>query len=133
MTTATLYDSVLSVLKINGKNVSASVVNITPRFGRVMTEGTTLGATHERTHPGIGLTSIDVEFLFNQDATVGSDTVIGPLLGSKTPVTWDYFPRGEVGSKFTGYCVIEAYQPITRVGSLVSATCTLRGTSRGHE
>lgn len=129
----TLYDSVVSVLKINGEDVSASVIGINPRFGRVLTEGTTLGATHERTHPGIMLTSIDVEFLYNEDETVGSDTVIGPLLGSKTPVAWEYYPRGEDGSKFSGNCVIETYQPITRIGSLVSATCTLRGTSRGHE
>lgn len=127
-----LYDSVVSVLKINGQDVSASVVGITPRFGRIMTEGTTLGATHERVHPGIQLTSIDVEFLFNQDATVGSDTVVGALLGSKTPVTWEYYPRGEDGSYFSGDCVLEAYQPITRVGSLVAATCTLRGVSRSH-
>jgi hypothetical protein len=129
----TLYDSVVSVLKINGKDVSASVIGITPRFGRVLTEGTTLGASHERVHPGIALTSIDVEFLFNQDATVGSDTVIGPLLGSKIPVSWEYYPGGEAGSKFSGDCVLEAYQPITKVGSLVNATCTLRGTSRGHD
>jgi len=129
---STVYDSVLSVLKINTKDVSASVVGIRPRFGRVLTEGTTLGATHERTHPGIGLTSIEVEFLYNEDADIGSDTVIGPLLGSKTPVTWEFYPVGEAGKKFHGYCVIETYQPTTRVGRLVSATCTLRGTSRSH-
>ena len=127
-----LYDSTLSVLKINEVDISANVISITPRFGRVLTEGTTLGATHERTHPGVMLTSIDVEVFFNQDATTGSDTVIGPLLGSPTPVSWEYFPRGESGKKFSGSCVVETYQPVTRVGSLVTATCTLRATSRSH-
>lgn len=131
--TTTLYDSTVSILKINGEDVSPSVINITPRFGRVMTEGTTLGATHERPHPGIGLTSIDIEFFYNEDADVGSDTVLGALLGSKTPVTWEYYPRGIEGSKFSGYCVSENYQPLTRVGNLLTGTCTLRGTSRDYE
>jgi hypothetical protein len=128
----TLFDSVVSVLKINGEDVSANVISIQPRFGRVMTEGTTLGATHERVHPGIALTSIELEVLFNQDETTGSDTVIGAMLGSKTPVTWEYYPSGEAGKVFSGNCVAENYQPLTRVGNLVTATCTLRGTSRGH-
>ncbi|MFA5429848.1 MAG: hypothetical protein WC329_01660 [Candidatus Omnitrophota bacterium] len=131
------YDSELSVLKITDtggelRDLSAYVVNITPHFGNKMHDKTTLGQTHEQTFKGIGQTSIDVELLYSEDALVGTDTVLGPLLDDVTARTWEYWPRGASGKKYTGTSLIENYQPKTAVGSLVGATFTLRANSRSR-
>lgn len=132
---ATFYDSQLSVLKItdtggNLRDISAYVVNVTPRFGRRMNDALTLGQSHDQPSPGVNSTSLDIELLYSEDALVGTDTVLGPLLVDTTARAWEYYPRGESGVKYSGNGFVENYQPGTRVGNLVGATATLQATSR---
>lgn len=129
------YDSQHSVLKItdsggNLRDISAYVVNVTPRFGRRMNDALTLGDSHEKPLPGVNQTSLDIELLYSEDALVGTDTVLGPLLTDSTARAWEYYPIGVAGTKYDGNGYIENYQPATRVGNLVGATATLQATSR---
>jgi len=132
---ATIYDSVEARLTLGDssgtkRDISANLISCAPQFGRVMSEATTAGATHERVHPGIGLTSLEIEVMYNEDALTGSDTVLGPLLESTTARDYEYWPRGTSGKKYHGTCFVENYRPAMRIGSLVIATATLRGQSR---
>ena len=131
------HDSQLSVLKLGDtagtlRDVSANVVSITPRFGRHMSEATTLGKSHETVHPGIDLTSLDVEFVYNETAATGTDTVLGALLSHTTAREYEYWPVGLTGHKYAGTCFVENYQPVTRVRNIVTATATLRAITRAR-
>lgn len=133
--TEVFYDSQLSVLKITDtggelRDISPYVVNVTPHFGRKMLDNTTLGQTHEQSKAGLNQTSLDIELLYSEDALVGTDTVLGPLLIDETARAWEYYPRGTGGKKYSGVGLIENYQPTTRVGNLVGATATLKANSR---
>jgi len=136
MTEATVYDSLESVLKLNDgstlRDISPNIVSITPRFASQIHDATALGATHERPYVGMSLTSLDLELVYNEDASVGTDTVLAALLEETDAVAFEYYPRGTGAgkTKFYGTCFIENYQPLTRVGSLVRATATLRGITR---
>jgi hypothetical protein len=129
------YDSQLSVLKITDtggtlRDITAYLVNVTPHFGRKMNDSTTVGQTHDQSMPGLNQTSLDIELLYSEDADVGTDTVLGPLLTDATARAWEYYPRGASGKKYSGSGFIENYQPLTKVGNLVGATATLRSNSR---
>ena len=133
--TATIHDSVEARLSLGDnagvtRDISANLISCVPQFGRVMSEATTAGATHERVHPGIGLTSLEIEVMYNEDASTGSDTVLGPLLESTTARVYEYYPKGTGGKKYHGTCFVENYRPAMRIGSLVIATATLRAISR---
>jgi hypothetical protein len=135
--TKILYNSGLSVLKItdtggNLRDVSAYIVNVTSHFGRKMSDNSTLGDTHEQSSPGLNSTSLDIEGFYSEDASVGSDTVLGPLLTDETERAWEYYPRGTGGIKYSGAGFIENYQPSTKVGVLVGFTATLRSNSRSR-
>ena len=136
MTEPTVHDSLLSVFKLNDgstlQDISPDIVGITPHFASHIHDATALGATHERPYVGMDLTSLDLELVYNEDALVGTDTILAALLEQTDAVAYEYYPRG-IGTgntKFSGTCFIENYQPITRVGSLVLATATLRAISR---
>lgn len=133
----TIYDSVEARLILGDnagtdRDISANIISITPQFGRYMSEASTLGATHERVHPGISLTSIQIEVMYNEDALTGSDTVLGPLLESKTARKYEYYARGTSGKKYHGTCFVESWNPTCRVGSWVIGNATLRGISRSR-
>ena len=130
-----VYDSQLSVFKITDtgaseRDITDYIVNITPHFSRRMNENTTLNHTHEQVYPGILITSFDLELVYSEDANVGTDTVLGPLLADTTARAYKYYPRGTSGKLYSGTCYVENYQPITKVGNIVTATCTLRCVSR---
>jgi hypothetical protein len=129
------YESEVSVLKITDsggtlRDISPYVVNITPHFERDMLPATTLGQTHKQKRAGLDDTSLDLELLYSEDASVGTDTILGPLLADTTPRAWEYYPRGTSGVKYSGSGLIKNYQPKTVVGNLVSATATLDSNSR---
>lgn len=129
------YDSQLSVLKITDtgttlRDISAYVVNVSPHFTRTMHDNTTLGYSHKQKKAGLNDTSLDIELLYSEDALIGTDTVLGPLLIDETARAWEYYPRGTGGKKYYGVGLIENYQPTTKVGSLVGATATLQANSR---
>jgi len=136
MTEATVYDSLESVLKLNDgstlRDITPNIVSITPRFASQIHDATALGATHERPYVGMSLTSLDLELVYNEDANVGTDTVLAALLEETDPLAFEYYPRGTGAgkTKFYGTGLIENYQPLTRVGSLIRATATLRGITR---
>jgi hypothetical protein len=131
----TFYDSQLSVLKITDsggilRDISSYVTGIAARFERDSLPKTTLGDTHRQKKPGLQDTSLDVELLYSEDALVGTDTVLGPLLADETDRDWEYYPRGESGVKYSGSGFVRVYNPRTQVGNLVSATMTLESNSR---
>lgn len=135
--TEVFYDSQLSVLKITDsagtlRDISAYVVGVTPHFGRTINDKTTLGYAHKQKKVGLNDTSLDIELLYSEDANTGSDTVLGPLLDDVTERAWEYYPHGTGGKKYYGNGLVENYQPTTKVGSLVGATCTLQATSRSR-
>lgn len=131
-----VYDSNLSVFKLDDtggtlRDISDYVVNVIPSFSRTMNPVTTLQHTHEQTAPGLNMTSIVLELVYSEDASVGTDTVLGPLLAYTTAaLDWEYYPRGATGKKYAGTCWVENYQPETRVGNAVMARATLRCMSR---
>lgn len=130
-----VYDSNLSVFKLDDtggvqRDISDYVVNVIPSFGRTMNPVTTLQHTHEQTAPGLNITSIVLELVYSEDASVGTDTVLGPLLSHTAAVDYEYWPRGTSGTKYYGTCWVESYQPETRVGNAVMARATLRCMSR---
>ncbi len=128
-------DSQLSVFKITDsgateRDISDYIVNVTPHFSRRMSENTTLNHSHEQAYPSINVTSFDLELVYSEDALVGTDTVLGPLLIDTTPRAYKYYPRGTGGKLYSGTGFIENYQPLTKVGNIVTATATLRCVSR---
>jgi hypothetical protein len=129
----TSYDANLTVFKINDgtlRDISDNIVSITPSFSRTMNPVTTYGNTHEQVAPGLLITSFAIELIYNEDASTGTDTVLGALLEDTTVRAYEYYPRGTGGKKYDGNCYVENYQPISRVGNAVTATCTLRCVSR---
>jgi hypothetical protein len=131
----TFYDAQNAVFKITDtgttlRDISDYIVSITPRFGRRENDALTLGDTHEQPSPGIDETTFDIELLYSEDALVGTDTVLGPLLADTTARAWEFYPRGVSGTKYYGNGFVMAYQPGVRVGGLVNATATVRATSR---
>lgn len=130
-----VYDSQLSVFKLNDnggveRDLTDYIVNIAPHFSRRMNEITSLNHPHEQVSPGINITSFDLEFVYSEDALVGTDTVLGPLLTDTTARAYKYYPRGTGGKLYSGTGYLENYQPLTRVGNIVTATATLRCVSR---
>jgi hypothetical protein len=136
MSECNVYNSLDSILKLNDgsqlRDISPNIVSITPHFGSQIHDATALGAVHERPYVGMDLTSLDLELVYNEDASVGTDTVLAALLEDETARAYEYYPRGTGAgkTKFYGTGFVENYQPLTRVGSLVRATATLRAITR---
>ncbi len=129
-----VYDSQLSVFKITDaggeRDISDYIASVTPHFGRMMSNPTTFNHSHEQASPGLITTSFDLELVYSEDTSVGTDTVLGPLLIDATARAYKYYPRGTSGKYYSGNCYVENYQPISKVGNIVMATCTLKCISR---
>ncbi|MDP2364512.1 MAG: hypothetical protein Q8M94_12185 [Ignavibacteria bacterium] len=132
-----VYDSQLSVFKITDtgsseRDITDYLVNVVPHFSRKKNDITTFNHSHEQLSPGIAITSIDLELVYSEDANVGTDTVLGPLLADSTPRAWKYYPRGTGGKYYSGSGFILSYQPVSKVGDIVRATATLESNSRSR-
>jgi len=131
-----LYDSGLSVFKITDtgsdlRDVSPYIVSIDGLPGpRELNEATGLNVTGRKFHPTLENVPFTLELMFSADATVGPDTVFGPLSRHTAATAFEYYPKGVTVPKYYGSCWVRNYTILTRVGSLLTARveCQVEGT-----
>lgn len=127
-----VFDSGLSVFKIYDtggveRDVSDYIVSIEGLPGpRELNEATTLNQTGRKWHPTLQNATISLELVYSEDASVGSDTVFGPLRTHTSAVAFKYYPRGTSGQYYSGNVWVRDYRVTTRVGSIVTAKVDLQ-------
>ena len=89
---------------------------------------TVLGDAGHKWDPTLENVTIDLELLWSDDASVGPDTVLGPLRQHTAAVAFDFGPEGKDSGdiKYSGNCWVEDFSIPVRVGSKVEARCRLR-------
>lgn len=127
------FDSQQSVFQIT--DTGASLRDITPYIvsvdglpgPRELAEATTLNSSGRNWYPTLENSKIVLELLWSDDASVGSDTVLGPLRTHSAKVAFDYGPEGKTGGdvKYSGNAWVADYRIISRVGDLVKSRCEL--------
>lgn len=95
---------------------------------RDLNEATTLNRSGRYYHPTLENVTITLEVVASKDASVGTDTVFGPLRTHTSPTTFYYGPFGSTGGfpKYTGNAWVANYVITGRVGNLLVATVTLQ-------
>jgi hypothetical protein len=129
-----LVDSQQSVFQITDtgaqlRDITPYVVSIDGLPGpRELAEATTLNDTGRKFYPTLENVVITLELLWSDDASVGSDTVLGPLRTHNAAVAFDYGPEGKsVGDiKYSGDAWVRNYQITSRVGNMVTSRCELQ-------
>lgn len=95
---------------------------------RELSEATALGDGGRKFHPSLENVVITLELMWSDDASVGPDTVLGPLRTHSSAVDFEYGPEGQTSGdiKYSGTCWVRNYKITSRVGSLVMATAELQ-------
>lgn len=95
---------------------------------RELNESTTLNRSGRYYHPTLENVVITLELVVSKDATVGTDTVFGPLRTHTATRTFYYGPFGDTATfpKYTGSCWVRNYNITGRVGSLITASVELQ-------
>ena len=120
-------DSSLSALVLNSVDVSTDIIKTTFPSKWINNDITTFGSVGRRYNPGIDETKFTIEFLFNQVAVSGSQTVIGAVHAAKTTVPFAFYPAGNTSgqTKISGNCSIPEYEITAQTGTFVKATATI--------
>lgn len=142
--TFTPYDSGISVFQITDvspgtlRDISPYIISIGASLTRGLSEASGLGSTGRRWHPTLEEATFGLEVIWSDEALIGSDTVLGPLLQHVAAVAFDYGPEGKGTSngdiKYYGNCWVRNYNMTTRVGNIVVATVEIivdNGWTRG--
>lgn len=132
MADPTVFDSEVSVFKITDtgstlRDITDYVVAVDGLPGpRELNEATTLNQSGRKWHPTLQNVPFTLELVYSEDASVGTDTVLGPLRTYTSAVAFEYYPAGATGVKYSGNAWVRNYQVTTRVGTLVLARCELQ-------
>ena len=128
------FDSQQSVFQIT--DTAAALKDITPYIiaidglpgPRELAEATTLNSSGREWYPTLENATITLELLWSDDASVGSDTVLGPLRTHSAAVAFDYGPEGKANGdiKYSGNAWVRDYRILSRVGDLVKSRCELQ-------
>ena len=126
----TVYDSGISVFQITDvspgtlRDISPYIISIGANLTRGLSEATGLGSSGRRWHPNLEEAVFGLEVLWSDEALVGSDTVLGPLLEHTAVVAFDYGPEGKASGdiKYYGNCWVRNFNMTTRIGNVVTAT-----------
>lgn len=111
------------------RDISPYIISIDGLPGpRELIEVTALGDTGRTFIPGLENSVITLELQWSEDASVGPDTVLGPLRTHTAAVDFEYGPEGNAQGDimYTGTCWVRNFQITTRVGSQVTARCELQ-------
>lgn len=127
------YPSADSVFQINDgtslRDISPYVTSIDGLPGpRELIEVTALGDAGRKWIAGLENVVITLELLWSDDASVGSDTVLGLIRDDTAARAFDYGPEGKATGdiKYSGTCWVRNYQVTSRVGQAVTAKAELQ-------
>lgn len=128
-----VFDSQVSKFTIDDtggteRDVSDYIISIDGLPGpRELNESTTLNRSGRYKHPTLENVVITLELVASKDASVGSDTVFGPLRTHTSTVDFVYGPFGSSSGfpKYTGACWVRNYVITNRVGNLLVARVEL--------
>ncbi len=95
---------------------------------RELIEVTALGDGGRKWIPGLENAVITLELHWSEDASVGPDTVLGPLRTHTAAVDFEFGAEGNAQGDimYTGTCWVKDYRILTRVGDQVTARCELQ-------
>lgn len=111
------------------RDISDYIVSIAGLPGpRDLNESTTLNRSGRYYHPTLENVVITLELVASKDASVGTDTVFGPIRTHTSVRTFYYGPFGSTGGfpKYTGSVWVRNYNITGRVGNLITATVELQ-------
>jgi len=128
------FDSQQSIFQITDtgavlRDISAYLIGVDGLPGRrELSEATTLNSTGREWYPTVQSATITLELLWSDDASVGTDTVLGPLRTHGSAVAFDYGPEGKTAGdiKYYGNLWVDEFVNVSRVGDLVKSRCTLQ-------
>ena len=125
------FDSRLSVFKITPvgvaiQDISPYIVSLDFPTGRRLYPVTALGSTGDAYAPGLYGSTITMELMWSDDATLGPDTIFRVLRDHTAATAYEYYPEGGSSPKYSGNCWVEDYVIHTRVNNLLMATVTLK-------
>lgn len=124
-------DSVFSI----EDSAATTLRNITPYVKTVdfnrsqdANDVTTKGAEGMTYRPGLTDGEIRLTGLWDQTASVGSQTVLQSLVGIETTVGFEWGPQGltSMQVKYTGECVLTQYDESSPIDDMVAFTATLK-------
>lgn len=114
---------------------ASTLRNITPyvnsiEFGREneLADTTTMGSEGRTFKQGLTNGTINLQGLWDDTASTGSQTVLSSLVGIEVTTGFEYGPEGNGSGavKYSGECVLESYTESAPVGDMVSFQATLR-------
>lgn len=128
------FDSQQSVFQITDtgstlRDITPYIISVDGLPGpRELGEASNLSSSGREWYPTLENSVITLELLWSDDASVGSDTVLGPLRTHSAAVAFDYGPEGKGAGdiKYSGNAWVRDYRIISRVGDLVKSRCELQ-------
>jgi hypothetical protein len=122
-----IFDTKTSVFTITSstastENISSYITSIDGLPGRrELTDVTTFGSAGHRWNPSLENAEFTIDVLYSEDATVGTDTIFGPMRTSTTTRVFYYYPGISTGAYYTGNCWLDDYPIVGKVGDSVRA------------
>ncbi len=125
------FNSKVSNFTLAGQDISPYITSIDGLPGAAeLFEVTGLGAHGRAFVKGLENVLISLELMWSDDASVGPDTVIGPLraYSQSSASAFVYGPKGTTNGypKYSGNCWVRDYKITARVGNLITARCDLQ-------
>lgn len=116
-------------------SAATTLRNITPYVNSIgfaqeneLADTTTMGAEGRTFRQGLTNGTINLAGLWDDTASVGSQTVLQSLVGIEVTTGFEYGPEGNATGavKLSGECVLESYTEAAPIGDMVAFTATLR-------
>jgi hypothetical protein len=115
-------------LSIGANDISVYVTSVTFEQDNDIHDITTFGATNHRYLAGLIDGKLTVNGFWDKTATVGSYTVIHPLVGDSDGAAFIYGPEGTASGKVkqSGTIILESYSESAPVADMVTFTASFR-------
>lgn len=110
------------------RNISPYIKSISFSRSQDANDTTTKGAEGKTYRPGLTDGEIRITGLWDDTATVGSQTVLATLLDIEITVGFEYGPEGNTTGmvKYSGECVVTQYDEESPVDDLVAFSATIK-------
>ena len=126
--TAQYIDSKDMYFLFNSQDVSSHCVSVDIPLSWKANDITAFGSAGSRVAASIFDTEFTAEFMFNQVATTGTQTIVGAAWYAKTAYAFNLSPAGVVAgnTKYTGNAFVTDYHVKAKMGDTIMVTATFK-------
>ena len=110
------------------RDVSPYLTDASLKLLRELIDSVAAGDGGYRFQPGLQKSTIELDFLWSEDANVGPDVVFGGLYTHTAATAWDMGAEGKSTGdiKYSGNCWVESWEITGKVAGLMSGHASIK-------